>query len=43
MDDADWTAGGVVGIFYQATYPGLARDLPIVIQSEEDVLNGLKT
>ncbi|ORX35535.1 putative autophagy protein [Kockovaella imperatae] len=42
-----WAIGGlsttVVAIFYQATFPGLARDLPKVIQSEEDVLNGLKT
>ncbi|ORX34854.1 autophagy protein [Kockovaella imperatae] len=42
-----WALGGIaltiVGAFYQATYPSMVRDLPKMIQSEEDVLHGLKS
>jgi hypothetical protein len=36
-------ATNVVTSFYAATFPGLVRDLPELIQSEQDVKNGIKT
>ena len=39
---ADDPAANVVGAFYAATYPGIVRDLPKVVQSEEDVRAGRK-
>ena len=36
------TASNIVGAFYSATFPGLVRDLPKLIQSEQEVLSGEK-
>ncbi|ORX36209.1 autophagy protein [Kockovaella imperatae] len=36
-------SANVVGAFYAATYPGIVRDLPSLIKSEEEVRAGTKT
>lgn len=36
-------ATNLVTAFYTATFPGLVRDLPVLIQSEQDVKEGTKT
>lgn len=36
-------AANIVTSFYAATFPGLVRDLPQLIKSEQDVKNGEKT
>ena len=36
-------AQNVFTAYYFATYPGLVRDLPRMIQSEQDVAAGVKT
>lgn len=36
-------ANNTVTTFYAATFPGIARDLPKLIQSEHDVKAGLKS
>lgn len=37
------TATNLVTSFYAATFPGIARDLPKLIKSEQDVVAGLKS
>ena len=37
------SAANIVTAFYAATFPGLVRDLPKLIQSEQDVQTGAKS